>query len=103
MLTDKRLELHEILCNILGSRQVYFQPPESVRMKYPAIVYSRSNFYKRHANDSLYMHTPAYEVIVIDTDPDSKYVEPLMELPLCTFDRRYVSNNLYHDVFTIYY
>ena len=37
--TERRLELHEILCTILGSRNVYFQPPESIKMNYPAIVY----------------------------------------------------------------
>ena len=37
-----RYELHEFLCEILGSRNVYFQPPESVKMKYPAIVYERT-------------------------------------------------------------
>lgn len=103
MLMDKRLELHEILCGILGSRQVYFQPPESVKMKYPAIVYSRTRFSEHHADDITYMRLSTYEIIVIDKDPDSKYVEPLMALSLCAYDRHYVSNNLYHDVFTIYY
>ena len=41
-----RYELHEFLCEILGSRNVYFQPPESVKMKYPAIVYERTDFPK---------------------------------------------------------
>ena len=31
---DRRLKLHEELCDILGSRNVYFQPPETVKMKY---------------------------------------------------------------------
>lgn len=103
MLMDRRLELHEILCNILGSRQVYFQPPESVKMKYPAIVYSRARFSERYADDNTYIRLPAYEIIVIDKDPDSKYIELLAALPLCTYDRHYVSDNLHHDVFTIYH
>jgi len=35
---DRRLKLHEILCGILNTRNAYFQPPESVKMNYPAIV-----------------------------------------------------------------
>ena len=38
-----REELHELLVSVLGSRNVYFQPPESIRMQYPAIVYARNN------------------------------------------------------------
>ena len=38
-----RLELQTKFENILGSRNVYFQPPASVQMRYPAIVYSRKN------------------------------------------------------------
>ena len=51
-----RYELHEFLCEILGSRNVYFQPPESVKMKYPAIVYERTEIKNRFANDAVYIY-----------------------------------------------
>ena len=35
-----RLDLQKIFEDILGSKNVYFQPPESLKMKYPAIRYS---------------------------------------------------------------
>lgn len=98
-----RLKLHELLCEVLGSRNVYFQPGESVRMKYPAIVYSRDDIENIHANNGVYMRSPAYQVIVIDSDPDSEIVDRVSMLPKCTFDRHYTSDNLNHDVFTIYY
>ena len=44
-----RLELHEIFCDILGSRNAYFQPPASVKMNYPAIKYSLSNIENNNA------------------------------------------------------
>lgn len=97
-----RLELHETLCDILGSRNAYFQPPESVKMKYPAIVYSRENIENRNANDSVYIQSPVYNITVIDEDPDSEIVEKVSRLPMCRFDRHYKSDNLNHDVFTIY-
>lgn len=98
-----RLQLQTELEELLGSRNVYYQPPASVRMKYPAIVYSRNNIENRHANDNVYMQSHSYELIVIDEDPDSEIVEKVSKLPTCRFDRHYTADNLNHDVFTIYY
>lgn len=98
-----RLELHELLCETLGSRNVYFQPPSSVKMVYPAIVYSRNNIGNRFANDLVYNQSLSYTVTVIDEDPDSEIVEKVSKLPMCRFDRHFTSDNLNHDTFTIYY
>lgn len=100
---DRRLELHELLCEILGSRNVYFQPPASVKMKYPAIRYSRYDIQNLPADNLPYKQDWAYQLIVIDPDPDSVIVDKIARLPMCTFDRSYASDNLNHDVFTIYY
>lgn len=100
---NRREELHEILCEALGSRNVYFQPPESVKMKYPAIVYSRDDIDNSFANNSVYMRSLAYSVTVIDSDPDSEIVDKVSKLPRCQYDRHYKSDNMNHDVFTIYY
>lgn len=100
---NSRLKLHELLCEALGSRQVYFQPPETIKMKYPAIVYSRNNISNRHANDDVYMQSPSYSITVIDKNPDSDIVDKVSLLPRCRFDRHYTSDNLNHDTFTIYY
>lgn len=99
---ESRLKLHETLCSILGSRNVYYQPPESVKIKYPAIVYSRSDIENRFANNSVYTQSFFYTVIVIDYDPDSEIVYRISELPNCRFDRHYAVDNLNHDVFTLY-
>lgn len=100
---DRRLELHEKLVNILGSPNVYFQPPENIKMSYPAIRYKRSKINKTFANNQTYNKTLRYEVTVIDYDPDSEIVSKVSELPMCSHDRNYQSDNLNHDVFTIYY
>lgn len=98
-----RLELHAMLEEILGSSNVYFQPPASINMRYPAIVYSRSNIVNKHANSEIYMQNKSYEVTVIDEDPDSEIVDRLSRVPYCQFDRHFVSDNLNHDVFTLYF
>ena len=106
---DKRLELHEILCGVVnitepnGDRHTYFQPPESVKIKYPGIVYSRKNIDSLHASDGVYVQFLGYEIVVIDEDPDSELVARVSKLPKCSFDRHYTKDNLNHDVFTLYY
>lgn len=100
---DDRLLFHEELVNLLGSDHVYFQPPENLLMKYPAIVYSRTNIDNIHADNLHYLQNRGYQVIVIDYDPDSEIVDRVAEFHKARFDRHYVSNNLNHDVFTIYY
>lgn len=98
-----RLDLQAELEELLGSRNVYYQPPASVRMQYPAIVYSRSNIDNNFADDSVYMQSHFYEVTVIDEDPDSEIVEAVSKLPTCRFNRHFTSENLNHDTFTLYY
>lgn len=98
-----RLDLHETLCNILGSRNVYFQPPESVKMQYPAIKYSLSNMKNNHANDKVYTQSRSYQIIVIDKSPDSMISDKISQLSYCKFDRSYVSDGLNHYVYTLYY
>lgn len=97
-----RIDLQNKFEEILGSRNVYFQPPSSVKMQYPAIVYSRSDVVPEFANDGLYLYSPRYEVILIDKNPDSEFVEKILNLPYCRFDRHYEADQLNHDVFTIY-
>ena len=97
-----RLNLQTKLEEILGSRNVYYQPPASVKMKYPAIVYRRKDIDTRFANNVVYMQSSSYEVVLIDKNPDSDFVDKILRLPYCSYDRHYTSDNLNHDVFTIY-
>lgn len=98
-----RPELHEMLCELMGSRHVYYQPPENVRMEYPAIVYSRKAIENTFAENSVYKQDHQYQIIVIDKNPDSEIVVAVSKLPMCLFVRHYEKENLNHDVFTLYY
>ena len=99
----RRLELQTKLEQLLGSRNVYYQPPESERMKYPAIKYKKKTIESRFANDARYSSLDCYEVIVIDWNPDNPVIDELLALPLSSYDRSYAANNLNHDVLTLYY
>lgn len=98
-----RLNLHEELCEKLGSRNVYYQPPSTIRMKFPAIVYFRKNIENVHANDGVYGQRDSYEITVIDEDPESEVVRAISTMSCCSYDRHFTSDNLHHDVFTLYY
>lgn len=98
-----RLELQNLLESILGSRNVYYQPPESIKIKYPAIIYSRNNIDNNFADDIVYMQNHTYQIIVIDANPDSEIINKISKLPMCRYDRHYTSDNLNHDVFILNY
>lgn len=101
---SKRLELQNRFRELLGSSNVYYQPPESIRMQYPCIVYEKEDVFNRHADDYNYLLTDRYTVTYISKDPDNTMDRTLLHaFQMCSFDRRFTSDNLYHDVFTLYY
>ena len=100
-----RADLHNILLGILGdnTRHVYFQPPESLKIEYPCIIYERRDINNEHANNEVYLQPIVYTVTVIDYDPDSEIVKRMSKFPTANFVRHYASDQLNHDVFEIYY
>ena len=108
-MSSRRLKLHDILCKILECPnegfdcRVYFQPPTSVKMKYPAIVYGRDDIENAYANNGVYLSQMRYSVTVMDKDPDSPIVGKVASLPTSRFNRHYEKDNLNHDVYTIYF
>ena len=99
-----RLSLQAALENILGSRNVYFQPPEDLKLTYPCILYEREKGEPFRADDSLYHYVKSYNVILIDKNPDSAYPDLIMNsFKYCTFDRFYTADNLNHYSFTLFY
>ena len=99
----KRTDLQALLEAMLGSRNVYFQPPPAVKMQYDAIRYVRKSIDNTFADDSVYKQDQAYELTVMYRDPDSDLPMRISRLPKCSFDRHYAVDNLNHDVFTLYY
>lgn len=98
-----RLQLHELLKQLIGTDNVYFQPPANVQMEYPCIVYKRDLARTQFAGNSPYRYTKRYQVTVIDRDPDSEIPDKIAALPRCTFDRHFAADNLNHDAFTLYF
>lgn len=98
-----RSNLQSILEDILGTRNVYFQPPTSLKLKYPCIIYQRTSGDTQFSDNNPYIYTKRYQIIHIDPNPDSEIPRKIAMLPMCKHDRTYTADNLTHDVFNIYY
>lgn len=99
----QRLELQKLLEDLLGSRNVYFQPPPTFSMIYPCIVYNRNSRISLFADNKPYRNKKRYQLTVIDANPDSDIPDKVAELPLCSFDRFFTADNLNHDVFNLFF
>ena len=89
-----RMELQNLLEDTLGSTNVYFQPPETIRIQYPCIIYKLSNIRTKFADNLPYDFMKRYQLTVIDKNPDSVIPEKVALLPMCAFDRHFTAANL---------
>lgn len=99
-----RLGLDALIRKTLGSTNVYFKPPETIKLKYPCVIYHSDDGRPEYANNGMYKYMKSYTVTVIDPDPDSELPDKFRKaLPYCRPGRWYAADNLNHWPFTIYY
>ena len=98
-----RNELQTLLTTLLGSSNVYFQPPPTLQMQYPCIIYKRDDASVSHADNKPYKRMTRYQVIVVDANPDSLIPAKVADLPMCVFDRFYTADKLNHDVYKLFF
>jgi hypothetical protein len=96
-----RLQLHQLLETFADN--VYFQPPENVKLKYPCIIYKRDFAETEFADNAPYNFTLRYMVTVIDRDPDSDIPGKVASIPMSLFNRFYTADNLNHDVYSVFF
>lgn len=97
-------DLQAELSKIENVKQVYWDPPESLKLEYPCIVVSQSNVFKRFANNGRYIRIPGYDVMVIDPDTDSEiYLEVLNRFKYCDEKVPFEADGLSHWPLLIYY
>ena len=99
----QRQSLQSKLEELLGSRNVYYQPPSTTQMNYPAIRYSKSKIDSKFANNKKYSNKTLYDVTVIAGVPDNPVIGKILELPYSEHDRSYTADNLNHDIIKLYY
>lgn len=105
MTNSRRLGLQKILTDIVDpySGRAYFQPAANFRMVYPAIVYSIDSDNSRFASNFRYTQFDRYTATLITQDPDDPIRQKLLELPMTSQETEFVTEDLYHYQFTIFY
>ena len=99
-----RLDLDDRLRMMLGSKYTYFQPPESVKLRYPCFVYSHEDIDQNWANNHHYLDRNRYTITFITKDVESDIAKRMFdEFPTSSFDRKYSADNMWHYVFTLYF
>lgn len=104
-----RLELQTLLEGMISKyvndsrQQVWFQPPSSVYLTYPCIIYNLSGKDTIHADNLKYRALNKYTVTVIGHDPEFSLLAELEEMQYCSFDRQFSIDGLYHTVYTLYF
>ena len=99
----QRVDLQTILETILGSPNVYFQPPNNLQMQYPCIVYNLDDIQTEYANDDPHIWTKKYQLKVINRNPSFTIIDKIMKLRMVRYARHYVADNLNHDIFDLYF
>ena len=100
MMTDRQ-DLQDLLLDLCDN--VYFQPPESIKLVYPCIIYKRDWAKTDFAENFPYKIVKRYLVTVVDRDPDSTIPAQVAELRMCVFDRFYTADDLNHDVYKLFF
>jgi hypothetical protein len=99
-----RLQLQTLLEGLLpAGKKAWFQPPASVELTYPTIIYSHDDNYVIHSNNFPYAIEKRYQVTVIDEDPDSQLVDKLAAFPKCAMSRKFTADELNHTIFDLYF
>ena len=97
-----REDLKKALRTILGSKEVYFQPPESIKLTYPCIIYELGDYNSIHADNGKHHINDQYSITLITKQPDETISKEILKLPMCGFNRVFINDGLYHYVFIIY-
>ena len=98
-----RAELDRILRTTLGTTNVYFDPPESFKLKYPCIVYSLGAHVERFSENEVYNRLKRYTLTYITRDADDPMVEILEDMEYCHLNRPFTADGLFHYAYDIYF
>lgn len=97
---DMRGRMHTLFKRI--TKNVYYQPPSSIRLEYPCIVYQPVSVETQSANDIGYLNTTSYQITVIDRDPESLIpYEILNSFSKGRLEQMYTTDNLHHTTINI--
>ena len=95
-------DLLGLLQKAVSHNRVYFQPPENLKIGYPAVVFHLSKIKLDHADDAPYKGAREYSVTLITKEPEPEVLDEILKIPYTTLDTTYISDGMNHFVFTTY-
>lgn len=101
---DRRLSLHKELKELLGSDNCYYQPPESLKLKFDCIVYNLSSAKVDKADDKVYLWTRRYNLTLFTKDPDNPLIEEIPKhFEYCSLNNHYTKDHLNCYNYVLYF
>lgn len=83
---------------------VYFQPPESIKLNFPCIIYNREQPKVERADNVRYKKDTCYSLKYITTDPNTSVPDNIADyFTYCEINRYYIADNLTHVSLTLFY
>lgn len=99
-----RLDLHQKFINFMGKDMVKFQPSPNYKLTYPCLLYDYTGGRTEFSDNYPYVYCRRYTVTLISRDGESDLPDRFaMTFPMCVHDRSFITENLYHHIFTLYY
>ena len=95
-------DLLHLLQKAVDHNRVYFQPPENLKIGYPAVVFHLSKIKLDHADDVPYKGAREYSITLITKEPEPEVLDEIIKIPYTTLDTTYISDGMNHFVFTTY-
>nr|DAR66440.1 MAG TPA: tail completion protein [Caudoviricetes sp.] len=92
------IKIKETICP-----NVYFTPPEDIRLKYPACIVTREDLDIHRANNNPYMISVGYKLVYVSkSESDDVIIKVLNNFKYSDFRTEYKVDGLYHKVFIVY-
>lgn len=95
-------DLLNLLRKAVDHNRVYFQPPENLKIGYPAVIFHLSKIKVDRADDSPYKGEREYSVTLITKEPEPEVLDEILKIPYTTLDTTYIADGMNHFVFTTY-
>ena len=100
-MAKSRKKLSELLRTFC--KNVYYQPPTGTKILYPCIIYDLDRPDVTFADNAPYALYDQYSLKYITRDPDDQVRNQIIMIPLCSADKPYIADNLYHHPFRLYW
>lgn len=99
-----RHDLHDKLKELMGNDHVYFQPPETLKLQFPCIIYQLDTGDTQFSDDMPYYFTRRYQLTLVTKDPDSELIDKIAtSLPSIRLDRFFTAENMNHYIYKLYW